>query len=143
MTVAYVYLDTSVYLGFLLRESSALSFLSVMAHKKACTSVLLLVESERNLVRMSRSRILSSALYQQAIRQLHKDKESFLFKDVTMDLCMSGEYPPVRLPRASDLVHLRTARWFQERGELEGFITLDEPQKAAAYDFGLPVIDHH
>lgn len=136
-----VYLDTSAYLDVLLGELTTPKILRAVSKKILCSSVLLLIEAERNLVRLSRERILSAADYEAASKQLKKDRELFLFRELTADLCLTGAFPPVQIPRSSDLVHLRTARWFQENGGLELFVTSDTRQKAAAGDFGLPTIN--
>ena len=73
------------------------------------------------------------------MNQLKIDLESFLLRDLTIDLCLTGFYPPVRTPRTSDLIHLRTAQWFQQNGGLELFVTLDKDQRHAAIDVGLSV----
>jgi len=133
-----VYLDTSVYLGILLGERPALKLLPALAKKRFCSSIFLFIESERNLVRLSREGILSEKDYDKAIRQLKEDQDLFLFKEVTADLCLTGQFPPIRTPRSSDLVHLRTALWFLNNGGLDRFLTLDERQRNAASDLGLP-----
>ena len=136
-----IYLDTSVYLGILLGEVAARQVIRLLSKKILCSSTLLLIETERNLVRLSRERILSAGDYHKAMDQLKDDCEKFLLRDVTMDLCLTGVFPAVRIPRSSDLAHLRTALWFQKNGAIEAFLTLDEAQKEAAKDLGLPVLD--
>jgi hypothetical protein len=135
------YLDTSIYLAVLLREKIAKPVLKILVEKTICSSVLLLIESERNLVRMSREGVITPEDYGIAIDLLKRDKENFLLRELTADLCLTGIFPPVRLPRASDLIHLRTALWFQRNTGLEGLLTLDESQKMAAKDLGLTVIE--
>lgn len=140
MDSARVYLDTSAYLGILLGEAPARPFLKVLEKKILCSSVLLLIEAERNLVRMSREGDLPEGDYRKTMDQLKDDREKFLLKDLTLEICFTGVFPPVKIPRSSDLVHLRTARWFQENGGLAGFLSLDKAQKEAAQDFELPVL---
>lgn len=135
-----VYLDTSVYLGILLGESSAKPFQKEISGETLCSSVLLLIEAERNLVRMSREGILKEDRYGIAQDRLKKDRELFLLRDLTTDLCLTGIFPPVRIPKTSDLIHLRTAQWFAEVGGLRLFLTLDQNQKKAALELGLPVL---
>lgn len=135
-----VYLDTSAYLGVLLGEKPAQRVLALIAKKILCSSVLLLLEAERNLVRMSREGMVTPANYERAVSQLRSDHELFLLKELTVDLCLTGEFPPVQIPKSGDLLHLRTAKWFQDHGGLESFLTLDLRQRAAAQDFGLPVV---
>lgn len=140
MKPSRIYLDTSAYLGILLGESAGRSLLKFLSRKILCSSVLLLAEAERNLVRLSREGVLAPSDYRKAMDQLMEDREKFLLRDVTMDLCLTGFYPPVRIPRSSDLIHLRTALWYQKEGGLETFVTLDKAQKEAARDFWLAVI---
>ncbi len=141
MTSSHVYVDTSLYLGILLGESEARPAVKLLSKKILCSSVLLLIETERNLVRLSRENILSSLGYRRAINQLQEDKEKFVLKDVTIDLCLTGRFPPVKLPRSSDLIHLRTALWYHENGGLDAFLTLDIHQRESAQDFGLSSIE--
>lgn len=134
-----VYLDTSAYLAILLGERGSQAALRAIARKIPCSSTLMMIESERNLVRMSREKILSSGDYQRSMDQLREDREKFLFRDFTTDLCLTGIYPPVRIPRSSDLAHLRTALWFLQNGGIGFFMTFDEAQRDAAADMGLPL----
>jgi hypothetical protein len=140
MNFPLFYFDTSLYLGLLLGEEIARPALKYIREKTACSSILLLIEAERNIVRCVREGSLSEKSYTVAVNCLRADKETFFFRDVTADICLTGRFPPARLPRASDLVHLRTALWFQRNYSLEGFLTLDSSQKTAALDLGLPVI---
>ncbi|MBI4126897.1 MAG: hypothetical protein HY465_05325 [Deltaproteobacteria bacterium] len=133
-----IYLDTSLYLGILLGEAKAKPFQKTILGKTLCSSTLLLIEAERNLVRLSRDRLLAPDLFVGALERLKKDKELFLLRDLTVDFCLTGAFPPVRVPRSSDLIHLRTAMWFQQTGGLELFLTLDDQQYKAAQEFGLP-----
>src|SRR3989338_2599830 len=139
MTQKRAYIDTSVYLGILLGEKEALALEKLLRHHILCSSVLLFAEAERNLVRLSREKILTTEEYRKAMNQLKIDLESFLLRDLTIDLCLTGFYPPVRTPRTSDLIHLLTAQWFQQNGGLELFVTLDKDQRHAAIDVGLSV----
>ncbi len=113
MNLTRYYLDSSVYLGILLGEAPARFAIKVINQKILCSSTLLLIESERNLVRMSREKILTAENFSRSIEQIKKDRELFLLKEVTIDLCLTGEFPPVRIPRSNDLTHLSTALWFQ------------------------------
>ena len=134
------YVDTSSYLAVLLGEEEAAATLKRLAGHILCSSTLLLVEAERNLVRLAREHVLTVEQFQRAMDQLRMDRELFIFRDVTIDLTLTGKFPLVRIPRSLDLVHLRTACWFA--GEEEGlhrFETLDEAQAAAALEMGLPV----
>ncbi|MBI2083541.1 MAG: type II toxin-antitoxin system VapC family toxin [Deltaproteobacteria bacterium] len=134
-----IYLDTSAYLGILLGEEEAERLQRLAEKKIFCSSVLLLIEAERNLVRLSREKVLKQEHYERAIGQLRRVHEDFLLRDFTVDLCLTGSFPAVRLPRSNDLVHIRTAQWFIQNGGLERFVTLDERQRGAALELGLPV----
>jgi hypothetical protein len=136
----FVYVDTSAYLALLLGDEPGKSVAKVLAKKSPCSSTLLLVEAERNLVRMSREKILSLKNFNAAIERLKDDAERFALRDVTPDLCLTGTYPPVSIPRSSDLVHLRTAMWFTKEVRLDGFLTCDTGQRAAAVQMRLTAL---
>lgn len=105
-----------------------------------CSSTLLLIETERTLVHLSRQGKLEFPEYKTLMDRLQHDKESFLLRELTEDLCVTGVYPPVKMPKSSDLIHLRTAQWFRENGGLHGFLTLDTHQKESAQELGLPIV---
>jgi hypothetical protein len=134
------YVDTSSYLAILLGEKEAAGARKRLAGHILCSSTLLLVEAERNLVRLAREHLLSVEQFQQAMDQLRTDRELFILRDFTIDLTLTGKFPLVRIPRSLDLIHLRTACWFagEEEG-LQRFETLDDAQAAAALEMGLPV----
>jgi predicted nucleic acid-binding protein len=114
LTVAKrLYIDTSAYLCVLLGESGHKLLLKEMAGAELLSSVLLVLEATRNLVRLSRDRLLSPAELHACLAQLERDRDL--------------------------LAHLRTALWFHERAPLARFLTLDETQAAAAREAGLPV----
>lgn len=136
---APVYLDTSAYLAILLGDSRAKNLVKFVRNKELCSSALMLVEAERNLVRMSREKKLSMQDFEIVGAKLREAGDVFLLRDVTTDLCLNGVYPPVRIPRSGDLVHLRTALWFQDNGGLTAFLTFDDAQRAAARELRLPV----
>jgi hypothetical protein len=100
---------------------------------------LLVLESSRSLIRLSREKLLSSAGLQSALARLENDQESLQLRDLTLDLCSGRTMPVVSTPRSLDLAHLRTALWFHERAPLARFLTTDEPQRQAAGELGLPV----
>lgn len=133
-------MDTSAYLALLLGEKPSTKVESLLEHKICCSSVLLLIETERNLVRLGREKILSPKNHASALDQLKQDRELMILRDVTADLGLTGEFPSVHTPKTNDLIHLRTARWFSQNGGLEGFLSLDNRQSLAAKDFGLPVL---
>jgi hypothetical protein len=135
-----VYLDTSAYLSVLLREKDAARIQFATRKRLLCSSTLLLIEAERNLLRLARENYISPQNFDTAKAQLLRDKELFIFRDVSIDLCSNGIFPPLRIPRSSDLVHLRTAHWFRENGGILGFLTLDTNQSKAAQEMGLVLV---
>ena len=136
-----VFLDTSAYLCILLGEAAASKLSKWLEGKALCCSTLLWVETERNLVHMTRQKLLSSEDYQSAFTQVRQDVELFLCQEITLGLCLSGEFPAVKIPRSNDLIHLCSALWFFRNRKLKGFVSLDEDQKQAAAEMGLPVLD--
>ncbi len=133
------YLDTSAYLTILTGGKAASILTKLLSRGVVCSSILLLLETERNLIRLSRDKKLNSNQYILCMERLKADVELFLLKEVTFDLCLNSVFPAVLTPKTSDLIHLRTALWFKENGGLTCFVTLDEQQKKAAVDFGLQV----
>ena len=134
------YVDTSSYLAVLLGEKEAAATRKRLTGHVLCSSTLLLVEAERNLVRLAREHLLTLDQFQTAMDQLKADRELFIFRDFTLDLTLTAKFPLVRIPRSLDLIHLRTACWFAAEPEgLHHFETLDSAQAAAAMEMGLPV----
>ena len=69
----FSYLDTSAYLAILLGERPAKGPTNILAKRRLCTSVLLLVEEERNFIRLSRERQLSTDDYHACMERLNTD----------------------------------------------------------------------
>lgn len=134
-----VYLDTSAYLAILLGEKQADTVSKFIAGSLPCSSSMLLIEAERNLVHLVRLEKLSAPEFEAAYAQLSADCDAFILRDLTPDLCLTRHFPLIRTPKSADMVHLRTAQWFLANGGLEAFITLDEQQSLAARELGLPV----
>ena len=134
-----VYFDTSAYLAILLNQREAKRLRRSLAKNQPVSSVVLALEAQRNLVRLGREGQLSPELLQQARARLFLDLESFLLRDLTLDLCRDLELPLVATPRSLDLVHLQTALWFQREQSLGAFLTLDQKLRTAAAELGLPV----
>ena len=134
-----LYVDTSAYLCVLLGERGHRPLVKELAGAELVSSVLLVLESTRNLVRLSRDKLLSPAELQACLERIEKDRELFALRDLTLDLCTGTTMPVVTTPRSLGLAHLRTALWFHERAPLARFVTLDETQAAAAREAGLPV----
>lgn len=135
-----IYIDTSTYLALLLGENNFENIQKKIEKYTLCSSTFLLIESERNLIRLCREKIISSDNYVKLYARLQSDIEIFILKDLTNDLCINGVFPAIKTPRSSDLVHLRTAHWFYTNNYLAGFLTLDQHQREAAMELKLPII---
>jgi len=133
------YVDTSAYLCILLGESGHEMLRRELAGAELVSSVLLVLEAGRNLVRLSREGILNAAEFRDCAAALESDMEQFLLRDLTLDLCGFRTMPVVSTPRSLDLAHLRTALWFHEQERLTRFVSLDETQMVSAREIGLPV----
>ena len=138
MTERRAYIDTSAYLAVMLGEAGSAELQSALRKKNLCSSTLLLIEAERTLVRLTREKLLTIHDYHLVYNQVKKDVQLFILRDLTPDFCLKGVFPAVRIPRSSDLVHLRTALWFSKNGGLEIFISSDRSQIEAAQELGLP-----
>jgi hypothetical protein len=133
------YLDTSAYLCILLGEEGNQELRKEIAGAGLVSSVALVLETNRNLVRLCRESTLSPDEFHQCHARLESDIEQFLLRDITLDLCLAPVMPAISTPRSLDLIHLRTALWFHEREPITRFITLDEGQRQAARELGLNV----
>jgi PIN domain nuclease of toxin-antitoxin system len=133
------YLDSSAYLCILLGEEGSERLSKEMAGAILMSSVLLILESKRNLVRLAREGVLQQEMYKICIDRLEKDMSFFQFRDLTLDLCQSSAIPAVTTPRSLDLAHLRTALWFHNDAGIDRFVTMDISQENAAKELGLPV----
>jgi hypothetical protein len=133
------YLDTSAYLCILLGESGHESLRRELAGAELLSSVLLVLEAGRNLVRLSREGLLNPSDYHKCADTLERDTRQFLLRDLTFDLCGSGTMPAVSTPQSLDLAHLRTALWFHQQESLTRFVSLDGEQIISAREFGLPL----
>ena len=134
-----VYLDSSAYLCILLGENGWERLSDATAGAERLSSVLLLLESRRNLTRLAREGTLNPAQFQSCVERLDSDADSFLLRDLTVELCAANVFPAVGTPRSLDLAHLRTALWFHAATPLDRFVTLDGSQQQAARELGLPV----
>lgn len=134
-----VYLDTSAYLASLLNEERAAFVRQTVEKTEVVASVLLLAETWRTLVRLSREGHLTVQSYIALSRQLELDRETFALYPVTHDLCVSTRMPTVATPRTLDLIHLRTALLFHEQSRLTAFLSLNAHQNQAAVELGLPL----
>lgn len=136
---ARIYLDTSAYVSHLLNEPGAAFVRNMVEDAEVVSSVLLVAEAWRTLVRLSRRGVLDGNQYLIVSEQITADTDLFALQEVTLDLCASTAVPTVTTPRTLDLLHLRTALWFHAEAPLTAFLSLDEQQNRAAREFGLPV----
>jgi len=134
-----LYLDTSAYLCMLLAEDGSERLSTETAGAELLSSVLLVLEARRTLVRLTRDGALTAAQYKTCLDRLEEDQQLFVLRDLTLDLCESNLLPPIATPRSLDLAHLRTALWFHAEGRIARFVTMDGSQEQAAKELGLPV----
>ncbi len=134
-----IYVDTSAYLCLLLGEKGSGNLEKEFADSQLLSSVLLVLEASRNLIRLSRERLISVSDCQNCLTRLDEDIEHFLLRDLTLDLCRRGTTPAISTPRSLDLAHLRTALWFHHDEKIQRFATMDRAQLQAAREVGLPV----
>ncbi len=133
-----LYLDTSAYLCILLGDAGATQLSRETRGATLCTSVLLVLEARRTLVRLARESVLNPNQFEQCQVRLTADWELFELRDLSLGLCEALPMPAVMTPRSLDLVHLRTASWFHARSPLTRFVTLHAAQAQAARELGLP-----
>jgi hypothetical protein len=134
-----VYLDTSAYLCILLGEDGSDRLSNATGGAELLSSVLLVLEARRNLIRMARESTLKPAAYKVCVDRLEEDTKFFVLRDLTLDLCQSIIVPAVATPRSLDLAHLRTALWFHGVEPIDRFLTMDGSLAEAAKELGLPV----
>ena len=134
-----VYLDTSGYLCMLLAQDGWQRVFQLTEEAEILSSVLLVLESRRNLIRLARQGALTPAQYQACMERIEADTTRFALRDLMLELCSSNRVPAVATPRSLDLVHLRTALWFHASEPIDRFVTMDTSQEAAAKELGLPV----
>lgn len=133
------YIDTSAYLAILLGETSAHQLSQALKGHSLCSSTLLFLEAERNSVRLAREGLLSAADLVKVREHMRNDASLFALKEPGLELCLNNQFPSVSTPRSLDLIHIRTALWFAQNLRLDRFMTLDQSQRFAAQEMGLPV----
>jgi len=134
-----LYLDTSAYLCLLLDQEGSERLSGETAGAQLLSSVLLVLEARRNLVRLAREGHLTADDYKRCIERLDEDTDLFVLRDLTLDLCQSTTLPAVTTPRSLDLAHLWTALWFHAEEKIDRFVTKDMSQEHTAKELGLPV----
>jgi predicted nucleic acid-binding protein len=134
-----LYLDTSAYLTLLVRDPGWDRLSDEIAGAELLSSVLLVLETKRNLVRLAREGALKPEQYKVCIERVEADADLLVLRDLTLDLCASNTLPAIATPRSLDLAHLRTALWFHTLDRIDRFVTMDASQAQAAKELGLPV----
>jgi len=134
-----LYLDTSAYLCILLAEEGSEGLSRETDAAELLSSVILILEARRNLIRLAREGALKPEQYKICIERVEQDTSLFVLRDLTLDLCQSNLLPAVTTPRSLDLAHLRSALWFHAGERLDRFVTMDSSQEQAARELGLPV----
>jgi predicted nucleic acid-binding protein len=134
-----LYVDTSAYLCILLGEEGSERLSRETEAAELVSSVLLVLEAKRNLIRLAREGTLRANRYKTTINRLEQDVPRFVLRDLTLELCQSITLPAVTTPRTLDLAHLRTALWFHAAQKIDRFVTMDTTQEQAAKELGLPV----
>ena len=135
-----LYIDTSAYLCILLGEEGSEPLSKETTGAELLSSVLLVLETRRNLVRLARDGYLEPQQYKISISRFEQDRNRFEFRDLTLDLCEASALPAVSTPRSLDLAHIRTALWFHAQKPIDRFVTMDASQQEAAGELGLPVL---
>lgn len=133
-----VYLDASAYLSLLLDEANADRIAEATDGAICLSSVLLVLETRRNLVLFARQGALDAGRYEACLARLTADVEVFELRDLTLDLCASVTMPAVATPCSLDLAHLQTALWFHAAEPIDAFVTMDTALAQAAREVGLP-----
>jgi hypothetical protein len=134
-----LYLDTSAYLCILLAEEGSQRLSEESEAAVLLSSVLLILEAKRNLVKLAREGTLKPDQYKVCLNRVEEDRTRLVLRDLTLDLCESNLLPAIATPRSLDLVHLRTALWFHTAEPIDRFVTMDSSQQQAAKELGLPV----
>ncbi len=133
-----LYLDTSAYLCILLGEDGWERLSEDTAGAELLSSVLLVLEAKRNLVRLAREGALTPEQYKTCMDRVEGDTQVLMLRDLTLDLCASHHLPAIATPRSLDLAHVRTALWFHAVEPITRFVTMDVSQREAARELGLP-----
>ena len=134
-----VYLDTSAYLASLLNERRAGAVREATANAAIYSTVLLVAETRRTLVRLARERRLSLVTFGILTRQVDVHVTTFALAPVTAELGAHPVMPQTATPRTLDLLHLRTALHFHEQRALTAFLSLDLAQNDSTQELGLPL----
>jgi hypothetical protein len=110
-----LYLDTSAYLCVLLAEEGAGRLSDETAGAELLSSVLLVLEARRNLIRLAREGTLRPDQYTIFMERVEQDTELFLLRDLAPRRTI--EHEARRLPIAG-VDHLGVVRGHQRRARM-------------------------
>lgn len=136
MTKKTVYIDTSVYFGFIVGQDNTLGELIEGSHV-LCSSTLLFAETQRNIVSYLRNARISDVEFKDMLEIIRLHSRMIMTRALDLELSMDIVFPPVSLPKTLDLIHLRTARWFFSQYSDLLFLSLDIQQNRAALEMNL------
>lgn len=131
-----VYVDTSAYFSFILKQDNTLEDLMKGAHV-LCSSTLLFAETQRNIVFYLRQSRITDLEFNNLLQEIKIHSQMIMTRAVDLDLSMGWDFPPICLPKTLDLVHIRTAHWFAIQHPDLLFLSFDEQQNRAALEMGL------
>jgi hypothetical protein len=134
-----LYIDTSAYISILVSEHGHERLSRETQNAELLSSVLLILEARRNVIRLGREGTLDADECQRALERIDRESNGFVLRDLTIDLCDASPMPVLTTPRSLDLAHLRTALWFHAEAKLDRFVTVDANQRRAARELGLPI----
>ena len=100
-----LYIDTSAYLCMLLGEQGAERLSREMIGNQLLSSVLLVIETRRNLVRLARDGRLEQEQYKNSIERMEEDMTLFFLRDLTLDLGQSIVLPAVATQNSYFPIH--------------------------------------
>jgi hypothetical protein len=133
-----LYVDSSAYVDVLLGQAPD-ALAEALRGQCLLSSVLLVLETTRAILRFSREGGLSPEEARQCLARMDADLQWFQLRALTLDLCTGLRVPVLTTPRTLDLAHLRTALWFHSHEAIDGFVSRDKRQVQAAHELELPV----
>jgi len=71
----------------LLREQGSDTLIQETTGAELLSSVLLILEAKRNLVRLTRDGVLQPDQYKECLARIEADADFFLLSDLTLDIC--------------------------------------------------------
>ncbi len=135
-----LYLDTSALVKLYVEESGSREVQGLLEQAgRAGTSRISYVEARAAFARRQREGALSKAHYQEVVKSLERDWETFLLLDLTQPILRSADDLTERHAlRAYDAIHLATALSVRPALAME-FVAADERLLAAAAKEGLVI----